>query len=187
MQKIRMGVWALIAMLTMVACQDKKNNQNEQLLTDAAEQQDQVPDSTIYGVCGEETGMHTLQVITLQGDTLQFVKDVDEEAAVHGGLMVGDKVAVIAHKNNDGEQVATTVVNITTLLGKWTSIDKNFELREDGSIKSHVAAESKVWTSWKLYNGKLLLNRDTFDIHTLGADSLYLESREGIFTYARQK
>jgi hypothetical protein len=82
---------------------------------------------------------------------------------------------------------AQTVINLTTLVGKWTSIDKNFEIEEGGTVKSNVKAESNPWTSWKIFNGKLLLNRDTFNINLLGADSLYLENSKGIYTYKRIK
>ena len=39
----------------------------------------------------------------------------------------------------------------------------------------------------KILNGQLLLSQDTFDIYELGADSLYLENRSGIFAYKRVK
>lgn len=39
----------------------------------------------------------------------------------------------------------------------------------------------------EIVNGLLLLNTDTFQIDELGSDSLYLENREGIFVYKRQK
>lgn len=187
MRKIMAGVLSMMVISAITGCNGKKKNDIQHPLADTTEIGSQVPDTTIYGVCGEETAMHTLELITLQGDTIYFAMDIDEPATVHGGLLVGDKLAVISHKNEDKENVATSVINITTLLGKWTSIDKNFDIQEDGTVKSNISAESKAWTSWKLYNGQLLLNTDTFDIHTLGADSLYLENKEGIFTYVRQK
>ena len=100
--------------------------------------------------------------------------------------MVGDKVAVTGQKV-DGELIADRVINITSLLGHWTSIDKNFELEEGGTVRSSVKAETNPWTSWKILNGQLLLNRDTFDITSLGADSLYIENSKGIYTFKRQK
>ena len=84
-----------------------------------------------------------------------------------------------------GEKCARKVINLTTLQGKWTSIDKNFEILEGGEVKSDVEAEKNPWTTWKILNGKLLLNRDTFDIDNLGSDSLYLENKVGIFVYKR--
>ncbi len=146
-----------------------------------------VADTTIYGTCGEGTAMHSLELITDAGDTLQYMigEDADGEQDVQGGLLVGDRLAVIEGGSLDGEKTAKKVINLTTLLGKWTSLDKNFEIMEGGVVKSNVKAESNPWTSWKILNGQLVLNKDTFDIDKLGTDSLYLESKQGIFTFKR--
>lgn len=146
-----------------------------------------VADSTIYGVCGENTAMHTLSLITDAGDTLEYILDDTEENPVVGGLLAGDRLAVVEGPELDGEKTARKVINLTTLLGKWTSLDKNFEIEEGGTVKSYVEAEKNPWTSWKILNGKLVLNRDTFDIDNLGSDSLYLENNKGIFVYKRAK
>ena len=104
-----------------------------------------------------------------------------------GGLLAGDRLAVVKGQPIDGEMTAKKVINLTTLQGKWTSIDKNFEILEGGEVKSNVEAEKNPWTSWKILNGKLLLNRDTFEIDNIGSDSLELENRNGIFLYKRAK
>ena len=150
---------------------------------------DTVADSTVYGVCGEGTAMHTVELITDAGDSVTYIIQEDEEgrSCVQGGLLVGDRLAVIGATDRDGERVATKVINLTTLQGKWTSLDKNFEILEGGLIKSNVTAESNPWTEWKILNGQLLLNRDTSDIDQLSADSLYLENHDGIFVYKRVK
>lgn len=147
---------------------------------------DTVADSTIYGVCGEGTAMHTVELITDGGDTLFFGMRIEEDADVQGGLMVGDRLAVIGHDSEHG-LVATQVVNLTTLLGKWTSLDKKFEIMEGGIVQSSVQAESNPWTSWRMLNGRLVMNADTFKVTSLGADSLYLENDKGIFVYKRQQ
>lgn len=169
----------------MVGCLDKKA-QNTSLNVEGKNSVE--PDTTVYGVCGEGTAMHTLQLITDVGDTLEFalLDEYDMQADVQGGLMAGDRMAVVGTFVN-GERVASKVINVTTLLGKWVSIDKNFEIEEGGTVKSNVKAETKSWTSWKIFNGHLLLNKDTFDINSLGADSLYLENNDGIFVYKRQQ
>lgn len=91
--------------------------------------------------------------------------------------MAGDKMAVTGHKTAD-ELVADRVINVTSLLGHWTSIDKNFTIEEGGTVHSAVKAETNPWTSWKILNGSLLLNRDTFAIDGLSADSLYHGERK---------
>ena len=162
-----------------------------------AEVNDETADSTVYGVCGDGTSMHSLQLVTDAGDTLTYTildseADLDGEVSggivsnVEGGLMAGDKVAVTGLKV-DGELIANRVINVTSLLGHWTSLDKNFEIEEGGTVRSSLKAETNPWTSWKILNGQLLLNRDTFDITSLGADSLYIENQKGIYMFKRRK
>ncbi len=132
--------------------------------------------------------MNLLELLTDAGDTLRFVIDDagDDVPTVMGGMLVGDRMAVVAGPAIDGERYADKVVNLTTLQGKWTSLDKNFEIEEGGVVRSDVKAETNPWTSWKMLNGKLLLNRDTFSINVLGNDTLALENDEGIYVYKRR-
>lgn len=186
MRKSVVSAILAIVLITVVGCHGNKADNSAQQ-TDSTETAAQ-PDTTVYGVCGAGTSMHTLELITDEGDTLTYLVDVDsEDEAVKGGMLAGDRMAVVGAKDGNGELVATQVVNLTTLLGRWTSIDKNFELQEGGVVESSVKAESHPWTSWKIYNGNLLLNRDTFNVVQLGADSLYLENREGIYAFKRQQ
>lgn len=182
------GMGLLFLVLMLAACDAKKKQQIED--TDEVVE---VNDTTVYGVCGEGTSMHSLEIITDAGDTLVYTllsqdaeTEVETPSDVQGGLMAGDKMAVIGHKTAD-ELVADRVINVTSLLGHWTSIDKNFTIEEGGTVHSAVKAETNPWTSWKILNGSLLLNRDTFAIDGLSADSLYLENANGIFTFKRQK
>lgn len=182
------GMGLLFLVLMLAACDAKKKQQIED--TDEVAE---VNDTTVYGVCGEGTSMHSLEIITDAGDTLVYTllsqdaeTEVETPSDVQGGLMAGDKMAVTGHKTAD-ELVADRVINVTSLLGHWTSIDKNFTIEEGGTVHSAVKAETNPWTSWKILNGCLLLNRDTFAIDGLSADSLYLENANGIFTFKRQK
>ena len=177
-----------VASCCLTGCQNKGNKANVEDST-LVEAGDTIADSTAYGVCGEGTAMHTVELITDAGDTVNYMIDEDMEGRqdVQGGLLVGDRLAIIEGGDRDGDRIAKKVINLTTLLGKWTSLDKNFEILEGGFIKSNVNAEAHPWTSWKILNGQLLLNRDTFDIAQLSADSLYLENSKGIFVYKRSK
>lgn len=182
------GMGLLFLVLMLAACDAKKKQQIED--TDEVVE---VNDTTVYGVCGEGTSMHSLEIITDAGDTLVYTllsqdaeTEVETPSDVQGGLMAGDKMAVTGHKTAD-ELVADRVINVTSLLGHWTSIDKNFTIEEGGTVHSAVKAETNPWTSWKILNGSLLLNHDTFCIECLSADSLYLENANGIFTFKRQK
>lgn len=177
-----------MAMIAFAGCQNKTSNNagtdSHDNNTEAVEDND----STIYGVCGEGTAMHTLELITDQGDTISYAisDEGDVQSDLEGGLFAGDRMAVTATEYQ-GEKVATRIINLTALLGKWTSIDKNFEILEGGQVKSKVEAESHPWTSWKISNGLLVLSNDTFAIDNLGADSLELENSNGIYTFKRQK
>ena len=176
----------LVLLSCLVACNGNKQKgvDNDAATTDDAA----TADSTLYGICGEGTAMHTLQLITLTGDTLDLAllsPDTDQATTVAGGLMCGDHLAVLAHTTTDGP-VATKVINLTSLMGRWTSISRNFVIEEGGTITSDVKAETHPYTSWKIFNGQLLLGRDTFNIVTLGPDSLAIENHNGIYLYKRQ-
>lgn len=158
---------------------EKAEAQNDTLKTEIA-------DTTVYGKCGEGSMMSTLELITDEGNTLSLTIDEEQGSNVQGGMMTGDRMAVTFYKSGE-EAIAHKVLNLTTLLGRWTSLDKNFTINEDGSIESNIQAESKPYTAWSIFNGKIILNTDTFDILTLGADSLELENSKGIFVYKRQK
>lgn len=189
MKQVTLCALALLALAFVVAGCRNTPSHGDRGGADSTLLADTAADSTVYGVCGEGTAMHTLELITDAGDTLRYVLGEDEDGRqdVQGGLLVGDRLAVIEGQAVDGDPTARRVINLTTLLGKWTSLDKNFEILEGGVVKSSVKAERNPWTSWKILNGQLLLNRDTFSIGHLGSDSLYLENREGIFVYKRQK
>ena len=168
----------------------KEQKQQPKILTDTLVSDTIVesPDTTIYGKCGEGTAMHSLELITADGDTLQLMVEDDSIPCVKGGLSVGDRLAVIVRPAgpDDDADVATLVINLTTLLGKWSALDKTFELQDGGAVICNVN-EPKPITEWKIFNGHFLLSTDTFDIYELGVDSLYLENRDGIFVYKRVK
>lgn len=186
MKKLVYVAMALVLTFAFESCKDKKTNPVIGAV-DSTGIDDDEADSTIYGVCGEGTSMHELQLISDAGDTLNVFISDEDPGIVQGGLLSGDRIALIANEDADGQYVAQKVINLTSLMGKWTSLDKNFEIIEGGEVKNNVKAETNPWTSWKILNGKLLLNKDTFSINTLGPDSLLLENRVGIFTFKRQE
>lgn len=170
----------------MAGCNDKNRTTGQETECDSV-MIETVADSSLYGVLGDGTAMSSLQLITDVGDTMELVlASVDSDVpVVFGGLLAGDRVAVLSHMAN-GEHVADKVINITSLLGKWTSLDKSFEIREGGIVESSIKAETNPWTQWKLLNGNIVLNTDTFQIDLIGPDSLCLENPDGIFAYRRQ-
>ena len=131
--------------------------------------------------------MHTLELVTDKNDTIVYtLEGVDTCTDVQGGLFVGDRIAVIGERVNGLNEAmyAKKVINLTSLLGLWSSLDKRFEIREGGAVVSNTG-EPKPYTEWKILNGKLVLSSDTFDIYSLGPDSLYLENDKGIYGYKR--
>lgn len=178
----------LMAVCILAGC---NSNSNKAVETDADTTQVAETDTTIYGICGEGTTMHNLELITNDGDTLNFLvnegnnDDDDAIDAIRGGLISGDKLAVIRDASA-AEPTAAKVINLTTLEGKWTSLARNFEIVEGGELLSTLQSETNPYTSWRILNGQLLMGRDTFDILTLGADTLELENSQGIFIYTRK-
>lgn len=175
------GLFLFLCVIVVVGCHDKKevkpviDFETDSLITD----------TTVYGRCGEGTAMHTLELITDKGDSIVYtLEGTDTCSNIQGGLFVGDRLAVIAEKKADDVMFASKVINLTSLLGRWISIDKSFEIREGGVVASDVK-EPKPYTEWKILNGKLVLSSDTFDVYSLGADSLYLEGEKGIYGYKR--
>ncbi|MBQ6652543.1 MAG: hypothetical protein IJM81_03995 [Prevotella sp.] len=177
-------LWAtLLLAFVIVACDDKKPK-NEQPTLSGNLEMDDGADSTVYGRY-LEGGMSMMVLLTDNGDTVEYYVE-DKDSMVKGGCFEGDRMAIIGYKA-DGENVAQHAVNLNSLQGKWSDIAKSFEIKEGGVVESNVPAESKPYTKWKIYNGQLILNTDTFGVVALGPDSLWLESDKGIFQYKRQK
>ena len=178
-----LSLFALVVMFVASCGNQPKSNPPSFDVEDSIVEE--VADTTLYGVCGDATSMHMLSLVTYQGDTITLQMDLDEKSTVVGGMLVGDHLAVIKNLSDDGEPIASKVINLTSLLGRWISIDKNFNILEGGVVHSNIEAEKHPWTTWKILNGMLLLNTDTFNINELGADSLYLENNEGIYVFQR--
>jgi len=186
MGKIRILVILLVFASVVAGCKNEKAKTTV-IHGDSAEDTVIVEDSTIYGKCGEGTAMHTLELIGDDGCVHSFMINLDDSVSgVQGGLLNGDRLAVIAQVEY-GDTFAVKVINLTTLQGKWASIDRNFEIKEGGVVVSNVDAETKPWTNWRINNGMLVLNKDVFDIVELGADSLYLENEDGVYGFKRLK
>ena len=176
--------------LMAVGCTDKKEANIPVIKETKAVDQG---DETKFGECVNATS-HSFQLVQIDGDTLDFI--VEEQYlspedslvvgdVVCGGLYDGNKMAVMATPGEEG-LVVRKAINVTSLMGRWTSLDKNFEIKDGGVVESHVQNESNPYTEWKILNGKLVLSKDTFNILSIGNDSLYLENEKGIYAYKRQ-
>ncbi len=154
MKRLVYMMMALVVLFAANSCKDKKTVQVISSNRFRGSWRMRPNDSTIYGVCGEGTSMHNLELISDEGDTLSVFIDDEQPDIVQGGLLAGDRIALIGYKAQDGEMMAQKVINLTSLLGKWTSLDKNFDILEGGEVKNNVKAETNPWTSWKILNGK---------------------------------
>lgn len=188
--KITKITFVAVLALMAVGCTDKKEANIPVIKETKAVAQG---DETKFGECVNATS-HSFQLVQIDGDTLDFI--VEEQYlspedslvvgdVVCGGLYDGNKMAVMATPGEEG-LVVRKAINVTSLMGRWTSLDKNFEIKDGGVVESHVQNESNPYTEWKILNGKLVLSKDTFNILSIGNDSLYLENEKGIYAYKRQ-
>ncbi len=170
----------------------KEGHKENNLPVANLDEKENIPeDTTVYGICVDATS-NTVMIVNSNGDSILYVcNDVyDEDGALQsrvvlGGKFVGDKLAVIGTIGEE-ENLATSVINLTSLMGRWTSLDRDFEIKDGGVVDSNITAESNPYTSWKIINGRLVLSKDTFYICDLGQDSLVLENNKGIFSYKRK-
>ena len=183
MQKITLFVAAMVALFVAASC-GNKSKEDKVLSPNAEESASAVADSSIYGTL-LDGGMNSMVLLTDDGDTLELLRNPDDTTeVVKGGLLINDRYAVIAYTSY-GDRFIRTAINIASLKGRWSSLDRNFELEDDGTVKSAVPTETNAWKSWSICNGQLVLGRDTFTIDELGADSMLLENREGIYSFKR--
>ena len=146
-------------------------------------------DSALYGKVGDATSMHVLTVVSDEGQETAIAVNQDTiPSDVQGGLYAGDLICVTTMPSTDptsGMKAVRKAVNITSLMGHWTSLDRNFYIKENGVVENKNAVESKPYTSWQMSNCQLILNADTFDIMALTPDSLTLEGKNGVYSYKR--
>lgn len=186
MKRLTYVLLALMAMVSVTGCKNTpKDNGGRQDSTVFVS--DTVADSTVYGKVADG-GMSAFVLVTDAGDSIEYVleDETGEAVTVKGGYNVGDRLAVTSRKVN-GENLVSQAVNLLSLQGHWTSIDRNFTIEEGGVVRSEVQAEKNPWTRWKILNGQLVLNRQAFDIDELGADTLAIEDSTGIYLFKRQK
>src|SRR5574344_537138 len=160
-----------------------------------------VKDKTLYGICGEATAMNTLQLITDNGDTLNIsIEHARDNNMVFGGLEVMNKMAVLLAPDSS----AIEVINLSSMLGNWVepnpldgSSMQGLTIKESGIATS--IENTVTYKTWRIFNGKLLLTYinegsmndnetvDTFDIKSLGNDSLTISNPNEIHQFSRRR
>lgn len=174
-----------MSVAVLVACNETTKKPVEKEMF--SNNEDMPDDSTMYGYCLMGSDSTMLRMLTGSQDTLEILingEDFDEPTVIAGGFLVDDRMAVTARKSDAG-WIAQRIINLTTLLGHWNSLDKDFEITENGEVNSFVADESHRWTKWRILNGQLLLSKDTFDIISLNVDSMEIENNIGLYCFKR--
>mgnify|MGYP001741460789 FL=1 len=185
MKRIFYFIMSLFILAVVFSCKDSKP---KSVMSQTGEVEDSAStnDSTIYGTM-VDGGMNSIILLTDNGDTLEYLVNPDDTLeVVKGGKINGDRFAIIGYKEY-GDNFMRSAINLTSLLGNWSSLDRNFEIKEGGTVTSSLQSEKNPWTAWKIWNGKLILSKDTFDVDNLGADTLSLENKAGIFVFTRGK
>ncbi len=200
---MKMKKWSVLlmvaaALFTMGSC----GNKTQQIPFDNGDSADIAnADPTVYGVCGEETTMNVLQLITDTGDSLLFdLSTAKDQLQVLGGLQYGDRMAVVPTPD---KKEAVIVINETTLLGNWVMpnpLDGSDEVGisiKEGGIAESIAQATLSYRTWRLIKGQLeivqveedgsgLEETYLYDIVKLGPDSLVYKNDEDLFEYTRQ-
>ncbi len=107
MSKIK-SLLLISAVLMMYSCGQGKQQVPSTEETDSVSVTE--VDSLLYGVCGIGTTMHTLQLVTDDGDTLMLdLQEAQDRDQVKGGIQPGDRMAV---EVNADTTAALRVVNL---------------------------------------------------------------------------
>ena len=154
----KFGVISIVvsAVLMMGSC----GNKSDKVPFDNGDSADVAnADPTIYGICGEETSMNTLQLITDMGDTLVIdISDAQDNNKVLGGIAPGDRMAVLADAK---KTTAELVINQATLMGNWVMpnpLDGSDEVGlsiKEGGIVEGIDQANITYKTWRLSRGKL--------------------------------
>lgn len=200
---------ATASMAIMMSCGGGSGQQQMAVAEDDSSAVNAIPrDKTLYGLCGDGTAMNTLQLLRDNGDTLVLsITNAMEAGQVFGGLLVGDRMAVLPNATNSE---AVIVINQNALLGDWVMpnpIDGSSEVGiriKEGGVAESIEQSSIIYKTWKIFNGRLeiLSQRDgggdeeelnLYELVKLGPDTLVYRTmnkpREEMetFEYSRWK
>lgn len=188
---------AITSTILVISCngcgekQDEVKPESKSTLTSSAR-------NNITGVIGEGTTMNVLELVTLEGDTLNMEIGNDR---FFGGKIVGDTVQV-TYISVENQLISSTVVNLMTLRHVWAMHDdsqgvtKYLELDPNGRAHLFVdKRETNTYESWKLDDGFIALTApadtagiskvDTIEIQTLDTDTMTIANGEKTLTFWR--
>lgn len=180
-----------------------KGRQNRPTVPATAMDSDSIQQTqtTVFGICGDDVAMNTLQLLTDSGDTLNLsIERAKAAGQVKGSYEPGDRMAVVM---NDKHTVKA-VINETVLMGNWVMpnpLDGSSTVGiriKDGGIAESIEQPSIIYKTWKIVNGQLELTMvregggdmeesETFAIQKLDADSLIISNEADHLEFGREK
>ena len=202
MKKLVYLALGAIAGMSFTACGNKQQQQTTVTTDTTIVDSSKIKDLTIFGLCGENAAMNSLQLVTDMGDTLNLnIEEARENNQVMGNYAPGDRLAILI--SPDYKRVKT-VINESVLMGTWmmpNPIDGSDEVGisiKDGGIAESVRQTSNIYRTWKIIDGKLELNlvregggdeeeTNWYTIDKLDADSLIYHLNDEVFEYGRAK
>jgi hypothetical protein len=195
MKKVAFAVVSAIVLLASCVTKGPKTYPFEEVNIIASE-----PDTMIYGFCTNVSTEENLVIVTDAEDTIRLsLHNALEKHRVLGGYSYGDEMAVAV--NADTTQ-ATYVINMTTLLGNWEmpnpidGSDQTGIAIFKGGVAESINQSSLVYKSWRIFNGKLLIQTSRndgidvdetliYDIKYLSPDSLVISGEDDIYHFSR--
>jgi len=190
-------------LLLLSACTGGKGIQNDaendsnSITNSLAVQPSLSPEREVNGTVGDGTSMNVLELVTDSLDTL-YIETTD--IVVSGGLICGNRVNVVYHKDPEG-LTASSATNTSALEHLWTrrtAIGQTQSLEINANGHASTYDMPAAYTAWWLQGGRLILSSparfhaeqkahsDTFDIMLLNADSLVLAGNHGMLHYWRE-
>lgn len=196
-----LALGAIIGM-GFAACGNKQQQQPQASSDTTLVDSSKIKDVTIFGLCGENAAMNSLQLMTDMGDTICLnIEEARDNNLVFGNYAPGDRLAILISPDYKNVKM---VINESVLMGTWmmpNPIDGSDEVGisiKDGGIAESVQQSSNYYKTWKIIDGKLELTlvregggdqQETawYTIDKLDADSLVFHDSDDRFEYGRAK
>ena len=202
MRKTMLLALGAIIVMGFAACGNKQQQQPQASSDTTLVDSSKIKDVTIFGLCGENAAMNSLQLMTDMGDTICLnIEEARENNQVFGNYAPGDRLAILISPDYKNVKM---VINESVLMGTWmmpNPIDGSDEVGisiKDGGIAESVQQSSNYYKTWKIIDGKLELTlvregggdqQETawYTIDKLDADSLVFHDSDDRFEYGRAK
>ena len=202
MKKLAYLALGAIAGMSFAACGNKQQQQTTMVSDTTIVDSSKIKDVTVFGLCGENAAMNSLQLITDMGDTLNLnIEEARENNQVFGNYAPGDRLAVVLSPD---QKRVKTVINESVLMGNWlmpNPIDGSSEVGiriKDGGIAESIEQPTIIYKTWKIIDGKLEITlvregggdeeeTNWYTIDKLDADSLVYHLEDEVFEYGRAK